>query len=232
MSQTMSQAISQTVKKLVPFLSVIVLMCSAAAALAQSTTSDDYPKVEVFVGYSALGEANSGRITFGPTASTDSNYATPTGFETSVIGNFSKHFGIKGDFSAHFGNDSGRNPFTACTPTCTTTTQDFQFKTRVYNFLAGPEFKARNSTRFTPFVHALAGVAHTSATFTTTGPTVNLFLKNSDTSFAMALGGGFDIRATKRVSFRASMDYNPVFINDSSNGTRDLLRISAGFLFR
>ncbi|MEK6283358.1 MAG: outer membrane beta-barrel protein [Acidobacteriota bacterium] len=223
---------TQTMKKLVPFLSVIVLMCSAAVALAQGTTSDDYPKVEVFAGYSALGEANSGRITFGPTASTDSNYATPTGFQTSVIGNFSKHFGIKGDFSAHFGNDSGRRPFTACTPTCTTATQDFQFKTRVYNFLAGPEFKARNSTRFTPFAYALAGVAHTSATFTTSGPTLNLLLKKSDNSLAMALGGGLDIRAGKRVSLRGTMDYNPVFIRDSGSDRRDLVRFSLGFLFR
>lgn len=224
---------TQTMKKLVPFLSVIVLMCSAAVALAQGTTSDDYPKVEVFVGYSALGEANSGRrITFGPTASTDSNYATPTGFETSVIGNFSKHFGIKGDFSAHFGDDSGRSPFTACTPTCTTVTQDFQFKTRVYNFLAGPEFKARNSTRFTPFAYALAGVAHTSATFTTSGPTLNVLLKKSENSFAMAVGGGLDIRAGKRASFRGSIDYNPVFIRDSGSDRRDLVRISLGLLFR
>jgi len=228
----MSQAISQTVKKLVPFLSVIVLMCSATVALAQSTTPDDYPKVEVFVGYSALAESDTSGITFGPTASTDSNYATTTGFQTSIIRNFSKHIGIKGDFSAHFGNDSGRTPFTACTPTCTTVTQDFQFKTRVYNFLAGPEFKARNSTRFTPFVHALAGVAHTSASFTSTGSGGNFLLKKSDSTFAMALGGGLDIRAGKRVSFRGTMDYNPVFIRDSGNDRRDLVRISLGVLFR
>lgn len=221
---------TQTIKKLVPFLSVIVLMCSAAVALAQGTTSDDYPKVEVFAGYSALGETNGGRITFGPTASIDSNYATPTGFETSIIGNFSKHFGIKADFSAHFGNDSGSGPFTACTPTCTTVTQDVQFKTRVYNFLAGPEFKARNSTRFTPFAHALAGVAHTSATFTT-GPTPNFLLKSKNNAFAMALGGGLDIRAGKRVSFRGSMDYNPVFTRDSGSDRRDLVRFSLGLLF-
>ena len=232
MSQTMSQAISQTVKKLVPFLSVIVLMCSAEVALAQSTTSDDYPRVEVFAGYSALGEANSGRITFGPTASTSGDYATPTGFETSVIGNFSKHFGIKGDFSAHFGNESGRSTFTACTPTCTTVTQDVQFKTRVYNFLAGPEFKARNSSRFTPLAYALAGVAHSSATVTSTGPTLNLLLKKRDNSFALALGGGLDIRAGKRVSFRGTMDYNPVFIRDSGSDRRDLVRFSLGLLFR
>jgi len=106
-----------------------------------------------------------------------------------------------------------------------------QLKTRVYNFLAGPEFKARNSTRFTPFAYALAGVAHTSASFTSPGPTVNLLFKRSDNSFAMALGGGLDIRASQRVSFRASMDYNPVFLNDSLSGTRDFVRLSLGVLF-
>jgi len=77
----------------------------------------------------------------------------------------------------------------------------------------------------------LGGVAHTSANFTTPGPTFNLLLKKSDNSFAMALGGGLDIRATKRVSFRGSLDYNPVFANDSVAGTRDFLRLSLGILF-
>ena len=221
---------TQTMKKLVPFLSVIVLMCASTVAVAQSTTPVDYPKLEVFAGYSALGEANSPGISFGPNAGTSANYATPTGFETSVNWNFTRHFGIKGDFSAHLSNESSSGPLNVCLPTCTTVTQDHQFKTRVYNFLGGPELKARNSTRFTPLVYALAGVAHTSATFTSSGPTLNLFLKNSDNSFAMALGGGLDIRATKRVSFRATMDYNPVFINDSNTGTRDFVRLSLGVL--
>jgi len=219
----------QTMEKLVPFLSVIVLMCASASALAQATTSNEHPKFEFFAGYSALGETGSRVISLGPNASVGGDYEGQ-GFETSIIRNFSKRFGIKGDFSAHFNNESSRGSIAACTPVCTTVTQDFQLKTRVYNFLAGPEFKARNSTRFTPLVYALAGVAHTSATFTSPGPTLNLFLKNSENSFAMALGGGFDIRGTKRVSFRATMDYNPVFINDSSTGTRDLVRISLGVL--
>jgi len=219
----------QTIKRLVPFLSVIVLMCASASASAQGTTSGDYPKVEVFAGYSALGETGSRVISLGPNASVGGDYEGQ-GFETSIIRNFSKRFGIKGDFSAHFNNESNRGPIAACTPVCTTVTQDFQLKTRVYNFLAGPEFKARNSTRFTPFVHALGGFAHTSATFTTPGPTHILFLRRNDNSFAMGLGGGLDIRASNRVSFRAMMDYNPVFINDSSTGTRDLVRISLGVL--
>jgi len=212
--------------------STALLLCSALLGSAQSPTPDEYPKVEVFVGYSALGEANGRGISFGPNAFVGANYsAAKAGFETSIIRNFSKRFGIKGDFSAHFNNQSGSGPITSCTPACTTVTQDFQLKTRVYNFLAGPEFKARNSTRFTPFAHVLGGVAHTSATFTTPGPTFNLLLKKSDNSFSMALGGGIDIRATRRVSFRGQMDYNPVFVHDSTSGTRDFFRLSLGVLF-
>jgi len=217
-------------EKLVPFLSVIVLMCASASAFAQGTTSGDYPKVEVFAGYSALGETGSRVISLGPNASVGGDYEGQ-GFETSIIRNFSKRFGIKGDFSAHFNNESNRGSIAACTPVCTTVTQDFQLKTRVYNFLAGPEFKARNSTRFTPFVHALGGFAHTSATFTTPGPTHILFLRRNDNSFAMGLGGGLDIRASNRVSFRAMMDYNPVFVQDSTGGRRDFVRFSLGVLF-
>jgi opacity protein-like surface antigen len=211
--------------------STALLLCSALVVSAQSTKPDEYPKVEVFVGYSAFGEANSRGISFGADRETPGDYGTNTGFEASLIRNFGKHFGIKGDFSAHFSDESGRGPITLCTPTCTTVTQDVQLKTRVYNFLAGPEFKARNSTRFTPFAHALGGVAHTSANFTTPGPTFNLLLKKSDNSFAMALGGGLDIRASERVSFRAMMDYNPVFVNDSVSGTRHFVRLSLGVLF-
>ena len=211
--------------------STALLLCSALVASAQKPNPDEYPKGEVFVGYSAFGEANSRGISFGADRRITGDYGTNTGFEASLIRNFSKHFGIKGDFSAHFNDESGSGPITACTPTCTTVTQDAQLKSRVYNFLAGPEFKARNHTRVTPFAHLLGGVAHTSATFTTPGPTFNLLLKKTDNSFAMALGGGLDIRASKRVSFRAMMDYNPVFVNDSTTGTRDFVRLSLGVLF-
>ena len=141
----------QTMKKLVPFLSVIVLIYASASAFAQNTTSDDHPRVEVFAGYSALGEANSRGTSFSPNA----NYSSPTGFEISVTGNLNRYFGIKGDFSAHLSTESAQGSFIACNPTCTTLTQDHQLKTRVYNFLGGPEFKVRNSTRFTPLCMGL-----------------------------------------------------------------------------
>ena len=212
-------------------LGVGFLVWSTGVALAQGGRTNEYPKFEFFAGYSALGDANSRGISFGNSASTSGDYSTFTGFELSMIRNFNKHFGIKGDFSAHFNNERANLPVTVCTPTCTTATQDNQLKTRLYDFLAGPEIKARNHTRFTPFAYALAGVARTNASFTTSGPTINFHLEKSDTSFAMALGGGLDIRATNRMSFRGSMDYNPVFANDPLNGTRNLIRLSLGVLF-
>lgn len=223
--------------KLFKFAVIRVLVCvvlalgSGAITPAQSSNQDDYPKVEVFVGYSALGD-NNGRVNFSSNSSAPAGYANTVGFETSVTRNFTRHIGLKGDFSAHFKNDSGNGLVSLCNPVCITATQDIKFKTRVYNFLAGPEFKPRNSTRVTPFAHILGGLAHTSANFTTQGPPLNLSLGNSHTNFAMALGGGLDIRATKRVSFRGQMDYNPVFIpNSTFEGRRDFVRISLGVLF-
>lgn len=210
-------------------LLVTLLVFCGAIAHAQSTPSD-YPKVEIFAGISAIGESDKRGISFG-TIGVGEGYATPRGFETSVSRNFTRHIGLKADFSAHFKNDNRSGFLTGCNPACTTVKQDLEIKTRVYNFLAGPEFKARNSTRFTPFAHVLAGVAHTSASFTTPGPTFNVIARRSDNGFAMAMGGGLDIRASKRVSVRAQMDFNPIFINSDPHGSRDLARISLGILF-
>jgi opacity protein-like surface antigen len=212
------------------FFCVALLMMFTSLALAQNTGKNEYPKVEIFAGLSGLGESDKRNIRFG-TIGIGAGYASPNGLETSVVRNFTRHIGLKGDFSAHFKNDTSRGLLTGCTPACSSVTQDVEIKTRVYNFLAGPEFKARNSTRLTPFAHVLAGVAHTSASFTTPGPTFNVFAKKSNNGFAMALGGGLDIRATNRVSFRGQMDYNPVFIQDSGRGTRDFVRLSLGVLF-
>src|SRR3989442_15967974 len=82
-------------------VSVLLMVCFASLAWAQSASADPYPKVEVFVGYSVLGERNSSEINFG-SFKIKSGFNTETGFEASVIGNLNKHLGLKGDFSAYF----------------------------------------------------------------------------------------------------------------------------------
>src|SRR5215510_16264436 len=123
----------QTMKKLVPFLSLVVLMCASASVSAQGKASDDYPKFEFFAGYSALGANDT--IRFGNNQPAGGGYASTAGFETSLIRNFTRHIGVKADFSAHF--KSTRGPLSICNPTCTAP-QERELKTRVYNFLAGP----------------------------------------------------------------------------------------------
>lgn len=205
-----------------------MLFCCVRWTCAQKPAGDEYPKVEVFAGYSAIGEANA--------SDEDANFGANQGFQASLIGNINKYVGIKGDFSFHFDTDRGQGLFTqpCTTPPCSTVTQSFTLKSRLYNFLAGPEIKARNGTRFTPFAHALFGIAHGNIKLETSGAGVSFSDSFTRTGFAMAFGGGLDIRATRRVSFRAMMDYNPAFIGETGTGGHSRLnhvRLSIGLLF-
>ena len=212
-------------------LLLLFMAACAPLAFAQSGNTDEGRKVEFFAGYSAIGEVNTGgsrsnNPDFG-------NVSGTTGVELSVIGNINKYVGIKGDFSAHFDSQQTEAGFAQCAQApCPIITRDSVIKKRLYNFLAGPEFKARNSTRLTPFVHALFGIAHSSAEAKSTDGAFSI--SRTDTGFAMAFGGGLDIRATKRLSIRTSIDYNPTFLNDSGLGPRsrqDNVRLSLGLLF-
>lgn len=210
-------------------LLTIMLFCCVRWTLAQKPAGDEYPKVEIFAGFSAIGDANASHQA-GP------DFDANQGFQASLIRNVNKYVGIKGDFSFHFDTDRGQGLFTqpCATPPCSAITQNFTLKSRLYNFLAGPEIKARNRTRLTPFAHALFGAAHGNIRLNTSGAGVSLSSSASDTGFAMAFGGGLDIRATRRVSFRPMMDYNPTFIGETAAGRRsrlDQVRISLGILF-
>ena len=92
-----------------------------------------------------------------------------------------------------------------------------------YTLLGGPRYNFRNSSPFIPFAHALFGVTRYQAKFRNhdfTCPDTN------ETAFAMALGGGLDIRASKHIDIRAAqVDYLPVFF---SHKREDGLRFSAG----
>jgi hypothetical protein len=209
----------------------ILLLCSAPFALAQQTTkTDDHPKRNWFVGYSALGDVNK------DDGKTLTRYGSPAGFETSVAGYFNKYFGVKADFSAHFGTNHGRGVFTLnnAQPPVTNANLDFSFKHQAYSFLVGPELRASNRTRFTPFAHALIGAGYDRGTIKLTGLGVNGTLKFSDAGLATAVGGGFDIKITDRLSFRATTDFNPVCVGSKdydSRGCRDHMRVSIGIVF-
>jgi opacity protein-like surface antigen len=83
-------------------------------------------------------------------------------------------------------------------------TPDSSERIRTHSFLFGPRFSARRKRNITPFAHALFGAAHLDSRAHEAG----LDLHFTDNSFALALGGGLDVRLGRRVAVRAfQLDY-------------------------
>lgn len=91
-----------------------------------------------------------------------------------------------------------------------------------YSILYGPRVFRRIKWG-TPFAHVLVGVAHTNVTVTPVGPTA------SDTSFAVAAGGGLDINLGKKAAVRLlQVDY---FGTKALGAKTNSLRVGAGVVF-
>ena len=218
-------------------LFVCATVFSAFPAFAQNSNSDDVPRFELYGGYLDSGEPQYNIFNYGGGIQLQSDFGTHHGLETSLTRNFTRYFGLKGDFSAHFHHE---DPFTvtvACpgaTPSCSSTTQPGNQESKLFNFLVGPAFKWRRFSRVNPFGHTLFGFAHTTGTFSTSGAAATLSRTTTDNGFAMAFGGGLDVRILPRFSIRTSVDWNPKWVGTDDDGSRirlDDLRFSAGVLF-
>jgi len=222
-------------QKLRWLLLAVVLLTSAAPAFSQG--ADEYPKVEVYAGYSqARFKTNIESASFtGPggtqtftnlcSAATGQQIGTNSqkffcqyrgfnGFDGSVTYNVTKYVGLKGDFTAHFKTDSFADTFTP-----PGVVQTLANRERLYNFLGGVQIKNNDrKARLKPFGHVLAGVARYTNTQSQTidlFPAFNFTLDDRASSFAMKVGGGLDLRVSRRIDIRLfEFDYNPVFSKD------------------
>ena len=206
-------------RKLLP-LFAILLVC-APAGFAQT----DYSNWEFFIGY-AHERANNGADRLdvrgravNPNGSTQrvdfvSERIPYNGVSTELVANVTPHVGLVTNFAATFANTDFVDALTGRT---------FHARVSRYTLLFGPRYNWRNSSPFIPYAHALFGVARYQAKFRNNDFTCP---DTSDTAFAMALGGGLDIRAGNHVDIRAAqVDYLPVFF---SHGREDGLRFTAG----
>ncbi len=182
----------------------------APTAMAQ----DDYYRLEFFGGYSALSFDNLGGDTSSPAVNDLLNEKnTLRGFNLGLTYNFNKYFGVKGDYSLHLREDNFSRPAGSGTIDST-----------VQNFLGGIQVKnnALDGPRFKPFGHALFGVANQK--LDVDSPQLGTVLGISDfhvneTSFAMAFGGGIDIKLTDRIDIRAvQVDWNIIRRGDQQLG--------------
>jgi hypothetical protein len=136
------------------------------------------------------------------------------GFDAGGIVNLRRYFAIVGEFSAHFSSNSFLIPVpTNCSqPPCLSVMQPLSINPRLFYFLAGPEFKWRNRTRFTPFINGLAGIAHSHATLTTSGAAADFSTTDAESGFAVAADGGLEVRIAKRYSFRGYLIRSGAFV--------------------
>jgi hypothetical protein len=190
-------------------------------------------KFSFFGGYLDAGEFPYNEFRF-TGFSLPSDFGTRRGMEFSIIREFNQRFGIKGDFSTQFQSNSF--PLNVCLQSpCVPISQTGQLHPKLFNFLGGPEIKLGNRRwRFAPFTHALFGVAHTTATFKTSGSAFSFSQKTTETGFSMAFGGGVDVRMSRRFSLRSSLDFNPKWVGRDDAGARQVqsdLRLAVGVLF-
>ena len=178
------------------------------------TAQDDYKKFEFFGGYSALFVDNLAGDT-GSFAVDDvlGEKQTLRGFNLAANYNFHKYVGAKFDYSIHFREDNFNRP--AGSGTVDTTLQ---------NILGGIQVKnnEEDGPRFKPFGHALFGIAVQK--LDVDSPNLPAVFGISDfhtneTSFAMAFGGGLDIKINKRFDVRVvQIDWNIINRGDQQTG--------------
>ena len=187
-----------------------LILISATAALAQ----DDYKKYEFFARYSALWLDNLAGDTGSPAVDDVlGEKQNLRGFNVAGVYNFHKYVGAKFDYSLHLREDNFSRP--AGSGTIDTTLQNILGGIQIKNNMEdGPTFK--------PFGHALFGIAVQKVDVDSPNlPAlfgINDFHTN-ETSFAMAFGGGLDIKLNNRIDIRAiQVDWNIINRGDQQTG--------------
>src|SRR3954466_5036657 len=203
--------------------------------------AQDYPKAEIFVGYSYLHIDTNGAsgssldqlcntVTVGNCPFIFQLHPGFNGWNAAGQFNLSSWFGITADFSGHYG--------TLVTAKFTSASfqginfVDFSLpKQSNYDFLFGPVFSYRKP-RYKAFAHALLGDERVSfgslqlpsGVGTVSGPP-------SSNYFVLSLGAGLDVKLNRRFQIRAGeFDYQHVTPSFRNNDYQNNFRFSVGLV--
>lgn len=188
------------------FLVAVVLVVGVSARA-------QHPRVEIFGGYSY---ARLGQDGFSTRLSGSEN---ANGWGASVSLNANRFFGFTADVAGQFGRGT---VLVSQSPPA-----DFSS----HQFLFGPRFTARGAGA-TLFAHVLLGVVRNRlSSFSSSGTT---FPARTSTDFALAAGGGLDVKLSPLLALRAfQVDYIPVhqggFINQDFAQN---IRVQTGIVLR
>lgn len=209
---------------------MVVLVASAAAA-------QDFPKVEIFGGYSLVklggSDINSLSDEFGSGAPDGVDISTSKllkkGFDASIAFNANKYFGIEANFLYN------RGDLLKASGTSDGDSIDAKIKVSDFAFMAGPRFTYRKNDKVTPFAHALFGVNHIKLdpSLIVAGADQSGELSDfssNDNGFGMAVGGGIDVNVNKAFGIRLiQADY---FMAKHQDATLNNLSLAFGVVFR
>lgn len=199
-----------------------MLKCAVAIGLMLGLCSfahaQDVPRVEVFGGYSYQNFDVSALSPLGLPGVGDR--LGLNGWDASADVNFNRWIGVEADLGGHYKGDCEGVSGLTC---------------KNLSFMGGPRFTYRIG-KITAFAHGLFGGDTASASINVSNlaagaPDVSASLSN--TSFALAAGGGVDYAVTDRISVRLGQaDYFLTrHLNDIGVANQNNLRISAGIVF-
>lgn len=195
-------------------IKISIVLAGLFLLLPAGAMAQDAPKAEVFGGYSYFNADRGSSL---------------NGWNASVTVNLNSWFGVAGDFSGHYGSDSFRTFVPGVGPLTASADGNLHL------FTFGPVISYHKKNRVTPFAHALFGVAHSNFGGDTvvfvpgTGP-VSFNLSEKDNAFAMALGGGVDVKLNRVLAWRlVQADY---VLTHFGSENQNNARISTGLVFR
>jgi hypothetical protein len=125
------------------------------------------------------------------------------GFNFGATGNFNRSVGITADFGSSFSTQNG-------------------VSVHNYTYTFGPQLALRTHRAYTPFVHALIGGDHASASFGGATGTGN--------GLAVLAGGGVDFNFNPYLAFRGGADWM-LFHNNAGTSSKNF-RLPIGVVFR
>ena len=94
---------------------------------------------------------------------------------------------------------------------------------KVYSYTFGPTVSLNHEGTINPFVHALFGGAHASASFSGSGASTN--------GFAMMMGGGIDAKVAPHIAVRL-VQADWIYYRFNGVGESKNVRVSTGIVFR
>jgi opacity protein-like surface antigen len=196
--------------KRILFAAVLLVLVSGIAI------AGDFPKAEVFGGYSFTKVSGLEDITNSDTSTVKAAFGTPApaistpqwlkrGFTLSTTINVNQYLGFEASFQ--------RNADEILKIEQVATAKAFKERDGNFSLLFGPRFALRKHKVFTPFAHVLFGFDRMKITpryeiNNVKNAGIPSLTESIDTGFGVALGGGIDAKVNKNVAVRiAQVDY-------------------------